>query len=398
MKNGKIFNFTNFLLVVSIVLALTFIYVTYGTYKKFTYEQKKMEAFYVTNAGINQAIWYLSTPPGMGGYGPEWRVSNLKKYFSIGSYTISIENGKAPGEIVITSVGEAGDISLMLQATVVYGRSIPRVFNYALWSGGELSIGGKSSISGDVYVNDNLSLSDDAVIKDGTATTTPGYNITKKGRALFLAGKASRPLPVFPVLDTTYYYNKISHAKSGEPGVIQGDREYENLKLAGNTIYVNGNVTIKGKVSGYGAIVSTRNMTITGKGGLGNGTFFICNGKMSISGHHEISGQSFFYSKQQLSLSDNSSLTGGAVVLSPTVIEMGKGSCAAGLVYAPSVTMGKNAKISGSVAAENYACGEIGVLKDINVKHEASDLPLSVIGFNMGSKMIMRKPGSLREI
>jgi hypothetical protein len=390
----KFFTLTNSLLIVSILMASLFIYITYGTYKSFSSEQKKMQAFYITNAGINQAVWYLSTPTSLGGYGPNWRVKNLKEYFSVGSYTISVKDGKSPGEIIITSIGEMEDITLMLQAAVIYGRSIPNVFNYAIFSDGELDISGSSLISGNVYVNDNLTLTDDTTIVNGSALTTPGYNIITKGKVHFMKGKSKRPFPSFPVLDTTFYYNKISHAKSGEPGVIQGDVEYKKLDLAGKTIYVNGNVTLKGSVRGPGSIVSTRNMTLSGRGEIGDGIYLICNGKLSVSGSHNISGNSYFYSKQRLSVEGGTALTGGAVMLSPTVVDVGDKSRVAGLIYGPSVHLGNESKVEGSVAAENFA----GALKNVNLKFKSSSLPLSVLGFNVGSKVIMRKPGALKEI
>jgi len=175
MKN-KFLILTNVLLVVLILLASTFIYITYGTYKKFSYEQEKMEAFYITNAGINQAIWYLSTSKNRGGYGPTWRTKNLNRYFSTGSYTISVENGKKPEEIIITSVGNARGFTLSLQATVLYARSIPKVFDYALFSGGELEIGGKSNISGNIFINDNLKIKKGVTITKGAPITTRGYS------------------------------------------------------------------------------------------------------------------------------------------------------------------------------------------------------------------------------
>ncbi len=410
MKERKLINFTNLLLITLILMALLFIYVTYGTYKSFSYEQKKMQTFYITNAGINQAIWYLSTPTSFGGYGPNWRAKNLKKYFSIGSYTISAEDGKSPGEIIITSVGEAEGITLMLQASVIYGRSIPKVFSYALFSGGELEIGGTSFISGNIYVNDNLKLRDNVIIQNGTAMTTPGYNIDWEGKPRFEKGSPKRPLPVFPILDTTFYYNKISHAKSREPDVIQGDVAYKDLNLAGKTIYVNGNVSLKGSVKGPGIIVCTRNMVLSGRGSIGDGIFLICNGKLSISDKHTISGNSYFYSKQKLSIKDGSKIKGGAVILSPTIVDIGAQCNISGLIYGPSINMGEGSKIEGSVAAQNFAPsslpvrqagdrqGDVGVFKNINLKYNASSLPLSVLGFNIGSKAIMRKPGSLREI
>jgi len=397
--NKKIFNVTNALLIVLIILALIFIYITYGTYKNFQYEQEKMEAFYITNAGINQAIWYLSTPISLGGYGPKWRAKNLKKYFSTGFYTITVEDGSAPGEIIISSVGNAKEKTLKLQVIVVYGKSIPSVFDYALFSGNELEISGASSISGNLYANDNLRIKNTVTISKGNILTHPGYNIDWEGNANFKNIAPKKPYPVLPVLDTTFYYNKISIAKSGEKNVLQGDYEFKNLDLKGKTIYVNGNVRIKGDMKSAGTIVCTRNMSFLGKGNISNGSYYICNGKMIISGKHNVSGNAYFYSKQKLSLENRSIVQGGAVFLSPTFVDIGENSKIAGLIYAPSIAFGKGVKIEGSIAAENFASHtNESILEDVVLNYDQSTLPLSVLGFNIGSKVIMRKPGSLKEI
>jgi predicted acyltransferase (DUF342 family) len=392
---------TNILIMIIIILALAFVNLTYGTYRSFVSEQKRMRAFYITDAGINQAVWYLSTPPNLGGFGPNWRVKGLKRYFSIGSYIISVENGNAPGEILITSVGQAEGIKMMLQMTAVYGRSLPPAFNYAIFSGGQLQIGGQSSIVGNVYVNDDLTLKDRVMIINGQAITTPGYSIEMLGNPKVVKGVASRPFPTFPMLDTSFYYDKISYSKSMSGDVKQGDAEYNGIDLGGRTIFVNGNVTVKGDIKGRGTIVCTRNMTISGAGRIDDGAMFISNGKLRISGAHTVMGSAYFYSKQALSMDDNTALRGGAVLLSPTIVEIGSQCIVSGLVYGLSVNVMGGSVIEGSMVAENYSGGDKsspGTIQNVQLKYNPDVLPLTVSGLNAGSEIIMRKPGSLREL
>jgi hypothetical protein len=391
----QFFCLNNILLVVVIIMALIYVYVTYGTYKNFRAEQHKMRAFYVTNAGINQAIWYLSTPTSIGGYGPKWRTKDLKKYFSVGYYTISVEDGGAPGEIIITSRGEAEGTKLMLRVTAVYGRGLPRIFDYALYSGDELALSGSSKIIGNIYVNDNLRVKDDVAIIEGKAFTTPGYDVDIAGNPKFPVGRAPKPYPVFPVLDTSFYYEKIADAKSREKGVIQGDVNYHDLDLTNKILYVNGNVAVKGEIKGNGSLVCTRNMTVSDSK-IGDGVSLIVNGKLRISGRNTVLGNAYFYSKQKLSVDDGSTIKGGPVILSPTVIEIGNKCNVSGLIYAPMINLGKDSTINGSIVAENF--GTDGLLESVNIRYNQSFLPLTVIGFNMGSEVIMTKPGSLKEI
>jgi len=382
---------------VTVIMAAVFVYLTLGTYKSFCYEQKRMQAFYITNAGINQAIWYLSTPASMGGHGPTWRVKDLKKYFSTGLYTISIEDGKGPGEIVITSKGKAEDITLVLKIEAIYARSLPAAFSFALFSNSELSLGGASVINGSLYVNDNLNLRDTTAVTNGKVILSPGYSLEEIGSPRFAKAAASKPYPSFPVIDTSFYYEKISHAKGRTPDVIQGDVEYKDVDLNGRSIYVNGNVTIKGSIKGRGSIVSTRNMTLIGNGSINDGALLICNGKLKLSGKHNVNANPCIYSKQMLSVDAGTVIKGGCVILSPTVVDIGPKCSVAGLIYGPTVNIDTGAKIEGSVAAENFGA-EGGILKDISVTYNPSQLPLTVLGFNVGSEMVMRKPGSLKEI
>ncbi len=402
MKRKGLISLTGILLVITVLMALLFIYVTYGTYKTYTWQQKKMEAFYITNAGINQAIWYLSNPTTVGGYGPKWRVKNLKKYFSVGSYTISVEEGQKPGEIIISSLGEVGRTKLMLEITAIHGKALPRVFDYALFSENELSMGGNSEVYGNIFINDNLRLLDNVSIRNGSAIISPGYNIETSGNPQFLKTLAKKPIPVFPMLDTTYYYEKIAHAKTKDRDIIQGDVEYKDLDLDGKTIYVNGNVNIKGDLKGSGTIVSTRNMTVSGTGRIDDGIYLIVNGKMSISGTHNVIGNPTLYSKQHLIIEDSTLIKGGPTLMSPTMIDIGARCNISGLIYGMSINLGKDSKISGSIIAENFSASSAdrtsGVIKDINLRYDALILPITVQGFNVGSEMIMTKPGSLKEI
>ncbi len=386
---------TNVLIVLTIALAILFIYSTYGTYKLFSLEQKKMQVFYITDAGINQAIWYLSTPKNLGGYGPNWRTKGLEKYFSIGKYTISVTEGVLPGEINIISTGEARGIVQMVKVTVATGRSLPKAFNYALFSDNKLEIDGDSSIIGSVYCNDNLSIKDKTKIGNGKAYVSPGNSIEHSENALFQKGKIVRPFPIAPILDTTFYYEKITYAKSGYPSVIKGDTVLKNINLKGKTHYVNGNVTIKGNIYGPGIIVATRNIAIEGNGNLTNGVSIISNGSLSISGNRTVLGSAYFYSRQKLEILDDTSIKGVTTYLSPTILAVGKNCNLCGLIYAPEISLSENLNLRGSIVTNNFSQGKV---RNVRITHDDKELPLTVVGFNVGSNIVMKKPGTWKEI
>jgi len=87
------------------------------------------------------------------------------------------------------------------------------------------------------------------------------------------------------------------------------------------------------------------------------------------------------------------------VVLSPTIVNIDDECSFSGLIYCPTVKIGKNTIFNGSIAAENFtSLTKSGAISDINLSFNQTVLPLNVLGFNIGSKIVMRKPGSLKEI
>jgi len=395
MMNDKKHILNNILIILLFVLVSLFIYSTYGTYKLFSLEQKKMQVFYITDAGINQAIWYLSTPENLGGYGPYWRTKGLTKFHSIGKYSISVIDGVLPGEIKIISTGEAKGMIQMATVTVVTGRSLPRAFGYALYSDNKLYIKGDSYFNGSIYCNDNLIIEDETKVLSGKVYVSPGNSIERSGNTLFEKGKAIRPIPIAPVLDTTFYYEKITRAKSGYPSVIKGDKVLKNASLNGKTLYVKGNVTINGNIKGPGIIVSTRNIFIEGKGKLSGSISIISNGTLKISGDYSAPESVYLYSRQKLEISDDASIRGIATYISPTKIEVGKNCNLCGLIFAPETLLGENMNLRGSIVSNNFADG---IIKNVNITHDNKHLPLTVVGFNVGSNIVMKKPGTWKEI
>ena len=385
----------NVLLVALLALVALFIYSTYGTYKLFSREQKKMQVFYITDAGINQAIWYLSTPKNLGGFGPDWRTKGFEKFHSIGKYTISVLDGVLPGEITIISTGEARNMVQMATVTVITGKSLPKVFNYAIYSDNKLEIGGESELNGNIFCNDDLIIKDKTRVLNGKVFVSAGNSIENYGNVIFNKGKAIRPFPVAPVLDTTFYYKKITQAKSGDPSVLKGDKVLKNYSLNGKTLYVNGNVTIKGGIAGPGIIVSTRNILVEGRGKWKDGVSLISNGSIKISGNHDVLGEAYIYSRQKLEIQNDTTLKGSFTLLSPTRIDIGVNCNLCGLIYAPEISLSENLKLRGSMAANNFYLGRA---RNINITYDNEILPYTVVGFNIGSKIIMKKPGSWKEI
>lgn len=393
---------TNVLLVILVIMIALFIYVTYGTYKKFSHEQSRMQAFYIADKGLNQAIMYLSEAPGNGGKGPTWRTKGHKEPSSVGAYTLSVVDISSQGDIAIKSVGEVKGTKVALYAEVVYGKALPDVFNFAVFSGSALELSKDSLIYGNVFVSDQLTFNDCSSVRSGQAYTAPGYNVICLDDPMHKSPRIKGPTPFLPMLDTTSYYNLISTAKTAGAGVIQGDRDFQEIKLEGD-ILVNGNVTLKGAVKGRGSIVSTRNMTLKNGASLDDGVSLICDGKLVVEGSHSVSGTAHLYSKQRLSFQDNCMLRGKFVILSPTLVELGDGSCVNGLAYAPTIYIGKGVRVNGSIATQNFVGiyggrPKPGLLDDAHIKYDAALLPPSVAGFNVGTKSIILKPGSVKEI
>ena len=125
-----------------------------GKLKGSSAESLRTKALYIAEAGIQKAIWYITTPSSQGGKGSGWRTGGLSEAFGGGNYTMIVVSASQADQILITSSGEVAGVSRTLQVKIG-ASSLPAAFDYALYNNGNLTVKGSVTIGGDIFANGN---------------------------------------------------------------------------------------------------------------------------------------------------------------------------------------------------------------------------------------------------
>lgn len=322
------------------------------------------KAFYVAEAGLNKAIWYLQTPSSEGGQGTSWRTSGFSQSFGDGIYTFSIADTATQGEILIVSTGEVYGLKKAI-SQLLSTVSIPSAFNYSVFGNSNVTIGTTYNIFGDMFVNGNTKFSG-----SGTAVNvyhTAGKTVTGGGVD---AGVPS-DVPTFPVLDTTYYSNEINQAKTVAAGNVTISNTTVNL--GGGTMYVNGSATFSTVTfMGPGKIVASGNVLFSaGPNSCNNEKITVISGAVfSTTGNNTRLNNMTYYGQTSASLSNSFSGT-GINVLSSGNISLSGNVAVSGMLYskAGSVSLGGSSNVTGSIVA---ATGVTATKADIQITHDNS--------------------------
>ena len=310
----------------------------------------EIESFYVADAGVNKAVWYLATPTGSGGKGVTWRTTGSYEAFGWGGYLLTVRD-YATNEVQIISTGEVGGIMKTVSQIATLG-GLPAAFDYAVYCNSGTSYTGNVIVHGDVYMNGNTSFGANASFTDGYVYHPTGTSLS--GSGTWTDGGAKTPEPGFPAFDTSYYDNLITAAY----GVPAGNQTYSDttLNLAGSTIYVNGNVTISGNttINGPGAIVATGAINQSGNTYTSSAPKFISNGNLYIAGNAYTTGATY-YSATQITAEGNTRVDVGSM-LSKGAVALAGNLNLSGIVFSNSGTsfVSGNPIIRGALVANGF--------------------------------------------
>jgi hypothetical protein len=179
-------------------LIFVFIMVTFGVAlltmtsndtKLSTLQRDSTKAFYLAEAGIEKALWYLNTSKDNGGEGLDWRTDNTELYpegyfqkpypvASTNYYQLTVENTAEQDIIKITSKGVVSD------GNKVYGSRKIKViakkaispsstlhYNYAICAESSITIIGTPAVVGDIHSNGTVGGSENIQDINGEITT-----------------------------------------------------------------------------------------------------------------------------------------------------------------------------------------------------------------------------------
>lgn len=379
-----------FIMIVSLaVTVFSFLYFITVKLKESGNQVNEMKAFYAADAGINKAIWYLSTATGSGGKGLTWRVSSTYEAFDDTGFYISVQNTASSSEVMIMSTGESNGVRKTIYQTVSVG-GFPVAFEYAMYTSSALSLSGNAEIFGDVYVNGNTAFSGNGNVSDGMIYHAAGANVS--GHGTWTDGGTPTPVPPFPTLDTSYYTGEIAVAS----GVTAGNITYSNntYNLSGGTVYVKGNVTISGNTTftGPGTIVATGTFNMSGNTYTSGGTVnFISGGAIGLSGNTYTTG-AVFYSNTSVAVSGNTRVQVGGMLSAGTTSLSGNTNIS-GLLYSNGIiSMSGNPIITGTVVSGS-ASGVSGLSGNARIVYDDSVFP-SILPTGFTATSLTRKMGT----
>ena len=350
-RSGNIL-LTSFILLTAlatIVGSITYLVTT--MIKKTSFDVNYIKCFYYAEAGLSRAAFFLKTSPLNGGYGYSWRTPGLSEDIGEGNYRIRVQNGSSPFEVVITSTGNLGSTSRVLQATY---QTYPPTCAYPLYSQKKLLMQNTSRISGSILVDDDVTVSNNAAVVGGVVMVTAGHTVGGGGN--FTQAPPPSPLPTFPTLDTSYYDAQILTA-AGRPS--QNRSFVGTTFLNGQTIYVNGDATLWGTLIGPGEIVATGDLTIKRFAVVSSYINLISKNKIFIEKDTTISNDTTLFGREQVNVAQDVDNDGYLAVLSPTEIYMSRNAYLNGIIHCGSINFENGATFLGVVMAGNKSSQNI---------------------------------------
>jgi cytoskeletal protein CcmA (bactofilin family) len=333
---------------------------------------EKHKALNIAEAGLNKAIWYLVTHPDEGGKGPEWRTGAFTEKFGGGSYTFAItDHATDPDAFYVNSRGHYRNTEeeLEILASVDYAH---RFVDYALHSDKNINIHGWGNVSGNIYADGDVTIEAGTKVRDGTVAVTAGHKVTGEGTYL----KGPTAIPQSPVVDYAYYENKFCAAEAGGPDVVQGDQVYTDLDLNGQTLYVNGTVTVKGHLSGKGEIVSTQKIFVAPNTCIGTDSKLIARGDVFVENLTILQRNAMFYSDKQVTLAPGLVNHPQIAALTPKKLIFGANTSVKGIFFGGEIIVGNNANITGNlIGGKEGELLEIGKNVTLTYKNYTKKVP-----------------------
>lgn len=288
-------------------LIFVFILVTFGValltmtgndIKLSALQRDSTEAFYIAEAGIDKALWYLNTPEDNGGEGLDWRTNEYQESYpavSTNYYQLTVEDTEQD-IIKITSRGVVfdgnkvyGSRKIEVKAKKAISPSPSPAYSYTISTEGNLTFSGIVEIDGDVHSNGNISAGAEVLLTTGEATASGASN---------QLGSANYATQMYPKIDFEYYKGlaiandtyylglKVFNIEETITGIhfIEGDveiRKDADLNIInGGAIFATGTITVK----------STPKIRRTQTAGYDNPLAIIAKGDITLLADVDVEG------------------------------------------------------------------------------------------------------------
>jgi len=304
------------------------------------------KVLYITEAGINKAIWYLTTPAEEGGMGIDWRTEGATEEFGGGSYLIKVQDTEEG--LLISAIGSYQGRSRLLE--ILAGEDFTSAFSdYALLSDKDMTLAEGTSVEGGVVaVTEGNSVSGDGVTGDE-------MTVLEK-----------------PSIDTSYYDNQLAVSEGGGENVASGDQSYGDLNLSGAPLYVNGSIILSGNVTGQSDIVASGDIHIEGSAVIDRRTRIISGNNLYIEQGAKIKKDSVLYAEESVNIGSNVVNGDPVIILTPKNLNIASDASLAGKIYGGQLDIGTNTTITGTVIGGDY--GDSNTIADsANIIYEKFD-------------------------
>jgi len=346
----------------------------------------KKKAHYLSETGLDRAIWYLNTPVSAGGRGIKWRTEGTLEWFAPGSYYIIVKDGEAKGEVVVTSIGSIDSVSKTISQVLIQDQ-LPPAFDYAIFSNSSMRMSGNSKVLGDIYARGSVNIDFPSKVEEGYVNASLGFLVSGSGSYRVGGTGASY---YFPDADYRFYSDSISAARTESNG-IKSDKSYSDIDVS-NDIYVDGDIEISGQIYGSGLVVAAKSIKIR-NAIVHSAAKFIAGQNIEIENSTTSDRNSMFYADRSMYIKGNSSIKGTLMVRAGELVLDGN-VYAAGLIFCGGdiCRLKQKAKITGSVASKRIDL----ISDDITISHDTTSFP-DMPPNGLAADILGRKPNSRSE-
>lgn len=231
---GVVLILTFIFMVTLIVITAAYLFMITGSMRNLNAQTNNSSAFYLAEAGLNKAVWYLMNAAPDSSTDGSWRTTAYPANFGPnptdpqqeslgdGTYTMWVET--SGGNVLISARGTMNNIQRTVQQEINLSNTVPEAFNHAIYAGGSIITAGSSGLS--------------------------------------VTGDQQAGVTNFPTANFSYYQ---SVADSGQD--ISANYTFSTGTYSG-IWYIDGNVTIANNVTINGSIITTGRITMSNKSSI----------------------------------------------------------------------------------------------------------------------------------
>lgn len=351
-KKGQILLSVFLIILVMAILGMSFLSLTRMETIQIRKQVFYLQALNLAEAGIERALWKMRTSPG-------WIDGWQEQPLGNGFYSVTIEPMETENYYRIISTGTVINVSKTVNLEVeVKNKLWPSAFDYALFWGnssgynGDLVMRNNVYIQGDVFVYGDIEIRNNANVNNGYVYSTG--EVTGEGN--YQVGELPDPLPERPEFDTSYYDGLITEAYS-RPAGNWSLKNNQTYNLNGQTLFVNGNVSISNNcyVYGPGKIVATGTITVENNSQILGNVDLIANGDLNIENKAKVEGEgNIIFSNTSITIKENDGIGPKTLIYSEGTIELKNNAQVRGIIWGNEVELLNNATVYGVIYGDSF--------------------------------------------